>query len=154
MEKIFIETGPVAFTSAGIQRPKSGTEGKFSLWFLAALALAEGDVVLEKFTDEKVGDPRIISLMERVDATLVRELKFGAKVFVQMKDGKTYRGELKNPKGSPLNPLNFEEISAKFKSTAKLGIGEENLDRIIEKVKNLEQVTDIEAFMGLTRRSC
>ncbi len=109
---------------------------------------------MEKFTDEKVGDPRIISLMERVDATLVRELKFGARVIVRMKDGKTYRGELKNPKGSPSNPLNFEEISAKFKSTAKLGIGEENLDRIIEKVKNLEQVMDIEAFMGLTRRPC
>jgi len=109
---------------------------------------------LEKFTDEKVSDPRIISLMERVDATLVRELKFGAKVLVRMKDGKAYRGELKNPKGSPLNPLNFDEISAKFKSTAKLGIGEENLDLIIEKVKNLERVTNIEELMELTRRSC
>ena len=53
---------------------------------------------MEKFTDEKISDPRIISLMERVDATLVRELKFGAKVLVRMKDGKAYCGELKNPK--------------------------------------------------------
>jgi 2-methylcitrate dehydratase PrpD len=70
----------VAFTSAGIAEPKTGVEGKFSLRFLAALALAEGNVTLDKFTDEKVGDPRINRLRRKVNPTLVRELGLGARL--------------------------------------------------------------------------
>ena len=142
MEEIYIETGPVAFTSAGIKDPKIGTEGKFSLWFLAALALAEGHVTLDKFTDRKVKDPRLISLREKVNANLVRELKFGARVAVRMKGGKEYKGFRETPKGNPANPLSFEDISKKFRDTAKRAVPEKKIDPLIEKIGVFEKLPD------------
>ncbi len=150
IETVKIETGPVAFTSAGIKRPKVGVEGKFSLWFLAALALAEGKVTLDKFTDEKVNDPTVIDLMGKIDARLVRELKFGARVSVRMKDGTEYSAHRAKPKGDPANPMSFEEIDAKFRSVARLAIPEGKVNPLIEKVYNLEEVTGLSQLMELT----
>jgi len=150
VEKIGIETGPVAFSSAGIRRPKIGVEGKFSLWFLAALALAEGNVTLEKFTDEKVKDPALGHLMDRIDAQLVRELKFGARVLVAMKDGTEYKGHRKIPKGDPANPLSFEELASKFINLARMNIPERNAIRLVEMIKRLEEASDLTEVMALT----
>jgi 2-methylcitrate dehydratase PrpD len=117
---------------------------------VAALALAEGHVVLEKFTDEKVNDIRINQLMAKIDTELVRKLKLGANVIVKMKNGEEYKGVMKNPKGTPANPLSFDEIATKFKNTAKFGVVEKDLERLIEKIKNFETLTDIEEITGLT----
>ncbi len=38
VERIDLEIGPVASTAAAIREPRRGVEGKFSVWFLAALA--------------------------------------------------------------------------------------------------------------------
>jgi len=72
--------------------------------------LTEGNVTLDKFTDEKVNDPKITQLIEKTEAKLVPELKLGAKVIVKMKNGDEYKRELKYPKGSPENPLSIDEI--------------------------------------------
>ena len=144
-----METGPVAFTSAGIKRPKVGVEGKFSLWFLAALALAEGSVTLDKFTDERVKDPTVMDLMGKIDARLVRELKFGARVSVNMKDGSVFSGFRATPKGDPANPLTFEEICAKFRSVARITLPEGHIETLIEKVNSLEKQAGLVEMMAL-----
>ncbi|MFO8165150.1 MAG: hypothetical protein ACQEQO_10615 [Thermodesulfobacteriota bacterium] len=149
VEEIKIETGPVAFTSAGITDPKIGVEGKFSLRFLAALSLAEGNVTLDKFTDEKVNDPRLIQLRKKVRAALVRELNFGARVAVRMKDGTIYRGSLEAPKGDPANPMSSDEIEEKFRNTARLAIPKKNMELVIELIKNFERLSGIEEIIAL-----
>ena len=128
-------------------------EGKFSLWFLAALALAEGNVTLDKFTDEKVNDPGLIKLRQKINAKLVRELKLGARVAVRMKDGKEYEKFLKAPKGSPENPLSFGEIGTKFRNAAKPAISNENIERLIEKIKILEELRDIAEMISLIQKT-
>jgi 2-methylcitrate dehydratase PrpD len=149
IEEIRIETGPVAFTSAGIKEPKIGVEGKFSLWFLAALALAEGNVNLEKFTDEKVNDSRLIDLRRKVKAKLVRDLKFGASVEVKMNDGTEYKGFRKTPKGDPANPLSLEEIERKFEGMAKKFLSKKDNKLLVTKVKNIENLDDVREITAL-----
>ena len=149
IQEIRIETGPVAFTSAGIKEPKIGVEGKFSLWFLAALALAEGNVSLEKFTDQKVNDPGLISLRKKVKADLVRELKFGARVEVKMNDGTEYKGFRETPKGDPANPLSLEEIERKFEGMAKKVLSEKDNELLVTKVKDIENLDDVRELTAL-----
>jgi 2-methylcitrate dehydratase PrpD len=149
IEEIRIETGPVAFTSADIKEPKIGVEGKFSLWFLAALAVAEGNVNLEKFTDQKVNNPRLIDLRRKVKAKLVRELKFGARVEVKMNDGTRYQGFRETPKGDPANPLSLEEIERKFQSMAKKFITEKDNERLLRNIKDIESLNDVRELTAL-----
>ena len=139
----------MAFTSAGIKEPKAGVEGKFSLWFLAALALGEGNVILSKFTDEKIHDPRIATLRKKVNANLVRERKLGARVVVTMKNGETFDRVLDYPKGSPENPLGFAEIAKKFKSAAALSIKQANIAPLIEKIEGFETLQRTKEIFSL-----
>jgi 2-methylcitrate dehydratase PrpD len=85
-----------------------------------------------------------------VNANLVRELKFGARVAVRMKGGKEYKGFLATPKGNPANPLRFEEVANKFKDNAKFAIPEKNTEALIEKIGILENLPDVREIMSLT----
>ncbi len=151
VEEMKLEIGPVASTAASMYKePKIGVQGKFSVWFLAALALAEGNITVDKFTDEKVNDPRLVNLIRKTTTKLDPRIGFGARVYVKMKDGTQYNEFLAKPKGDPDNPLTFEELATKFRYAAKLAIPEENIDVLIEKIKGLERISDINEIVQLT----
>ena len=151
IEEVRIETGPVAFTSAGIRDPKSGVEGKFSLWFLASLALGEGEVTLDKFTDAKINDPQLLLLRKKINASLNRKLGFGAEVSVIMKDGTEYKKYRKTPKGDPRNPLTHDELIKKFRNAAGLNIPGDNVEGLIQELESLENLDTFKRIFWLAR---
>jgi 2-methylcitrate dehydratase PrpD len=154
VEKIDLEIGPVASTAAAIKEPKLGVEGKFSVWFLAALALAEGSVTLDKFTDEKVNNPQLVKLRKKIKTQLDPRIGFGARFRIKMKDGTEYKNFLAKPKGDPDNPLSFEEISDKYKTTAILVLPEKQIGLLIDKIKILEKIENMNEIvaMGISQR--
>ena len=148
--RIDLEIGPVASTAAAIKEPKLGAEGKFSVWFLAALALAEGNVTLDKFTDEKVNNPQLVNLRKKIETKLDPRIGFGARLCVKMKDGTEHKAFLAKPKGDPDNPLTFEELTEKYRNAAILAISQENIDALIDKIKNLEDISHMNEIVALT----
>lgn len=150
VERIDLEIGPVASTAAAIREPRIGVEGKFSVWFLAALALAEGSVTLDKFTDEKVNNPRLVNLRKKIQTRLDPRIGFGARVRVKMKDGTEYNEFLAKPKGDPDNPLTFAELAEKYRNAAVLAISTDTIEALIEKIKVLEKVKDMNEIVALT----
>jgi 2-methylcitrate dehydratase PrpD len=150
VEKIDLEIGPVASTAAAIKEPKIGVEGKFSVWFLAALALAEGNVTLDKFTDEKVNHPALVRLQKKIETKLDPRIGFGARLCIKMKDGTEYKDFLAKPKGDPDNPLTFEQLADKYRNAAILSISQEKIETLIEKIKNLEDIRDMNEIVALT----
>ena len=149
VEKIDLEIGPVASTAAAIREPRLGVEGKFSVWFLAALALAEGSVTLDKFTDEKVNNPELVRLRKKIETKLDPRIGFGARFCIKMKDGTEYNNFLAKPKGDPDNPLSFEELSEKYKTTAILALSEKQIDALIDKIKILEKIENMNEIVSL-----
>jgi 2-methylcitrate dehydratase PrpD len=149
VEDIELEIGPVASTSASIREPKVGVEGKFSVWFLAALALAEGNVTEDKFTDEKVNSPELVRLRRKVRTKLDPTIGFGARFCLTMKDGTAYRGSLAKPKGDPDNPLSPEELATKYRSAARLALPEQRVNGLLERISALETVDDMNEIVVL-----
>ena len=143
VEKIDLEIGPVASTAATIKTPQKGVEGKFSVWFLAALALTEGNVTLDKFTDEKVNDPRLVRLMRKIETRLDPRIGFGARVCIHMKDGTLHKAFLAKPKGDPENPLSYPELTLKYRKAAGLILSEDKVETLIESVRHMESLADI-----------
>jgi len=152
VEKIDLEIGPVASTAAAIKEPRLGVEGKFSVWFLAALALAEGNVTLDKFTDEKVNRPELIKLRKKIETRLDPRIGFGARFCMKMKDGTEYKRFLAKPKGDPDNPLSFDELSEKYRNAAILAISTKQIDALIENIKRLEKVENMNEIVALSIR--
>ena len=66
---VHLTTHPLVLELTGKRTPRTGLEGKFSVFHAAAVALLHGDGAPTAFTDDLVNDPAVISLRDRIDAT-------------------------------------------------------------------------------------
>ncbi|WP_214659295.1 MmgE/PrpD family protein [Candidatus Formimonas warabiya] len=96
VKKITCYVHPRCIDIAAIPEPKTGLEGKFSVQFCGAYTLMKGDIILDDFSDESVGDPTCRYLMSItglvVDPGFTEERKAAA--VVEMKDATKFIKEI------------------------------------------------------------
>ncbi|MBN1471300.1 MAG: hypothetical protein JW925_05940, partial [Syntrophaceae bacterium] len=68
----------------------------------------------------------------------------------KMKDGTEYNRHLAKPKGDPDNPLTFAELAEKYRNAAGLAISADAIAALIEKIKVLEKIKDMNEIVALT----
>jgi len=133
--------------------PKNATEGKFSLEFCVALGILEKKATISQFIDEKVREPKIMEMMNKVsmkvDPTLSPDGYTGAatEVSLRLKDGTILTRRVDQPKGAPENPLSREELLNKFRNCASVCFNEDSIERIIDKVMNIEKIRTLKPLM-------
>jgi len=93
------------FPAADRPQPKTGLEGMFSLQFTFAAALLDGDVGMGTFTDERVNDPMMQTLLSKTILTMNPEIssEFDGRIVdaeVELKDGRVVRARCTRPPGS------------------------------------------------------
>lgn len=150
VQEIEMDLAKLSLDAAGIVEPKTALEGKFSVYHCAALALLEGEAGEDKFTDEKVNDPVIIGLRKKIKARLNPEHQLlDAKVVVTTRDGRKIERFVRIPKGQPQNKMTAAEMEEKFRGLACLVLPRENVDRLVEKIYRLEEISDICEIINL-----
>jgi 2-methylcitrate dehydratase PrpD len=98
--------------------------GLFSIHFTAAAALLHGTVRPEHLTPEAMGDPRIASLLERIElvGSLPNDQRLTAEAIATLRDGSTRHVRVENPSGDHASaPLSRALLLEKF--TLNLGFG-------------------------------
>jgi 2-methylcitrate dehydratase PrpD len=136
--------------SAGQVEPKTGLAGKFSTYYCAALALAEGVAGEEMFTDRKVLDPRMVALRKKVKARIIPRFKdTEARVTITIKGGKKYSAYVDRPKGDPRNPPTDQELENKFRSLAAFALPKPKIDRLVKTLWKLEKVGNVRQLIRL-----
>ncbi len=92
IERVSVQAGPVALEIAGKQEPQTGLEGKFSVAYCAALALADGRTGEDFFTDEMVRSDLLVSLTGKVHVEANEDYGLTrAEIVVHMKDGREFK---------------------------------------------------------------
>ena len=147
VERIEIEIDKLPLDAAGIVEPRTLHEGRFSIYFLAALALAEGKVTTHNLTEEKVLNPELEALRKKVKAKGHSDVGLSSRVRVHMKDGTTYEKYTPAPKGSSENPLSAEELKEKFRDTS--GLSPALAEEVIGNVMKLERVQSVAEILSL-----
>ncbi len=118
-------------------RPQTALEGKFSLQFQMAIGVVDRRAGLRQFTDERVRDPQVRSLMERVHVYVDPEIEslgyneMRMKVAIFLRDGRVLSGRADMARGHPRKPLSREEISGKFLECAELVMPPERARRLL-----------------------
>jgi 2-methylcitrate dehydratase PrpD len=65
-------------------------------------------------------------------------------IAIHMKDGSNISGHTKPAKGSPKNPLTYEEVAEKFRANAEFAKWPaQKAEFIIDQVKSMEKVSDV-----------
>ncbi|MBL7161938.1 MAG: MmgE/PrpD family protein [Anaerolineales bacterium] len=135
--------------------PKTKETADHSLPYVIAAAVADGNVLPDSFSDEKLRAPRIWDLLSKIkviadpeiDALFPRVKR--ARVSITTLGGSTHTVQVDHAKGSPQNPMSDEEIIAKFRANAEGVVSQKRQDEIIEATWGFENVEDLGEYMRL-----
>lgn len=133
-------------------RPKTWLEAKFSLPFNAAAILVRGRAGLAEFTDAVVQDPEIQAMIDKIDYRAFDTIKEGytnttTLIEIDLTDGSTVSGQVDYPKGSPQDPMSYEEVTEKFEECAEFAKWpQEKAAQIVALVRDFEAMDDVRAL--------
>ncbi len=111
---------------------EAGSElnAQMSARYCVAAALLDGAVLPAQFEPARIADPAITKLAQQLEIVHDAELDklypvhFAGWVDCETADGKLERFELKDPSGSPLNPLMQDSLKRKYDTLATPILGE------------------------------
>ena len=133
--------------------PVTAADCQFSLPYIAATAAITGRVFIESYTEAERARTDVRELMGKVTANSNEKLPiFSAIVTITLADGTKYIKPVDHVKGSPQNPMSWDEVISVFKgSTVSLpkAIPEANLNQVAELVENLEDCQDVTEIITL-----
>jgi 2-methylcitrate dehydratase PrpD len=136
--------------------PKTGLEAKFSMEYSMAILLVVGKAGLSEYTDSAVNEPAVQAMIKRIrfytdpEAEAAGYDKMTTIIKVHLKNGRTITGRADFGKGSPANPMSYEEVAEKFHGCAEYAKWPTSKTKeIVEFVRNLEQATDIRKLTAL-----
>ena len=124
IERIDVETYWLAYSEIGMEpakwRPQTRETADHSLPYLLAVAITDGDVSDASFGSERLADPALRALMDRIhvgeskDYTSRFPAELLCSITIRTRDGREVAGEIAHPRGHVLNPLSDAEIDHKF----------------------------------------
>lgn len=143
IRKVDLTTHPLVLELTGKKTPKTGLEGKFSVYHAAAAALLRGDGAPTAFTDEVVAMPDIIALRDRTTAVADPNChEASVDIEITFEDGSALRKRVERAIGSRDVPLTDAQIDTKFVNQSELVVGAETTARLLETAWKLESLKD------------
>lgn len=140
-------------------RPRTELEAKFSMEFCMAILLLERKAGLPEFTDEVVNRPDVQAMLQKVEFGVHPEAeaagydKMTTIIEIALTNGRTISGRADFGKGSPANPMSYEEVADKFRECAAFSRWpSDRAERVIDMVKGLEDLPDVRALTALLSR--
>jgi 2-methylcitrate dehydratase PrpD len=124
VERVRLRVHPLVLELTGKAEPRTGLEGKFSVFHAAAAALLDGTGGEAQFSDARVAAPEVVALRRRVEAVVDPTCgRTEAEVVVVLRGGQELRTTTTTPLGSLANPMSDEALGAKFLDLAAPVLG-------------------------------
>jgi 2-methylcitrate dehydratase PrpD len=115
IERVDLAVNPLVLELTGKRTPQTGLEGKFSIYFAAAIAIVAGAAGPKQFSDELVRDPKVIALRDRVTATVTQGIgEAQVRAVVMLRDGRRLGKYIEHVVGSVERPMSDGDLDAKF----------------------------------------
>lgn len=156
VEKIDVGTNRNMPNTLIHHRPINGLQAKFSMEYCVALMVLERKASLAQFTDEFVKRADIQELLQRVNfyvdpvAENAGYDKMTSLVSVHLKDGRVLKDQADFAKGSPADPMTFEDAVTKFRGCAEFAKWPtDKTEAIIEAMSTLEQAANVKKLASL-----
>jgi 2-methylcitrate dehydratase PrpD len=140
-------------------RPENELQAKFSMEFCMAILLIEGRAGLAEFTDEVVNRPDVQAMIEKVDFVVDERAEAAGYhlmttyIDIELRDGRRVSGHADFGKGSPANPMSYDEVAGKFRECAAFaGWDRGRAEEVVAMVRDFETLPDIRGLMKLLAR--
>jgi 2-methylcitrate dehydratase PrpD len=120
IERVELQVHPLVLELTGKTAPRTGLEGKFSVYHAAAAALVQGAAGIKQFSDEVVRDPVVTALRARVTAVVDPAVqKDQARIAITLADGRRLERFVEHAVGSVERPMSNADLEGKFMGLAE-----------------------------------
>ena len=161
IDEIDVGTSERAMRVLAFTEPATPYQAKFSMPYCIAAAVVDQQVTLETFTPGKFEDRSIVQTRKKVHlsfpdvpiwpglADVGPDTEFvGNPVTIRTTDGRSYRARVDIPRGDPTLPLNDDELLTKYNDCARTQLRRDDIQRSVELILGLENITDIHRLTG------
>ena len=130
----------------------SGLDGKFDFAYCGAVAIADGRVDIDSFSDATRFSPAVESVLKKVRIKRNPDIPRNppdnwAVARVGLQDGRVLSETCRHYRGSIANPMNREERLAKLRDCAKRSLDSADIERVTDMAETLESLPDLRALM-------
>jgi 2-methylcitrate dehydratase PrpD len=152
IESVQLRVHPLVLELTGKTAPRTGLEGKFSVYHACAAGLLFGRAGEHEFSDGCVNDPRVVALRDRVSARSDEAIdEAAAEVRIALNDGRTLVQRVEHAIGSLERPMSDGDLAAKFHGLVDPVLGPAKADRLIEFCTGLSAAPDVCALIETAR---
>ena len=148
----------ISFPEDVKRSPRNPVDAQFSLPWAIAIAVVNGKVGVDDFTENAIQRTDYLTISNKVTAVLVPEMvRHGVgpgKVNIKLNDGTEYSELVEHCLGSVERPMTFNDCAAKMMECAKAAakpISQSDLGKVITltgKLETLEDATEIIKLLG------
>ena len=133
--------------------PENGWSARWSMPFNMAVALTDGTLGIDSWTDARASDPATRALMRKVgyvvDAGLAFPGDYPARLRVRLTDSRIFERDQPKVAGSPENPMPPEEYERKFLDNARRAIDLARARTLLAQLRSLPTLGDVSALAPL-----
>ncbi|KAI2621009.1 2-methylcitrate dehydratase PrpD [Hypomontagnella submonticulosa] len=144
IKRIDLRVNPEVLVLTGQIDPQTGLEGKFSIYYAAAVGLLYGAATPAQFTDQVVQNETVTSMRKLVNVTTDESVSEDeAYISVLFNDGSAMEKYIEHAIGSLENPLTVEDLKTKFIEQVSRQIGGEKAQKAYDAFINIGNMTDV-----------
>ena len=151
IERIVVRGNPLLRRRTDRPDIQTGREAQVSVQHSVAVALLDGKVGVQDYSDARVRDPAVAALRRLItvqdDPDIAPQ---GAAIEIYTKDGKRRSTMIEFARGSAQRPMSDADLETKLSAQAEPHIGLEKARRLIESVWQLDRTDDAARLLALT----
>jgi 2-methylcitrate dehydratase PrpD len=150
--EIHVATNEKALSHHNIKEAKDVATAQYSLPICLATASYRDPKDPASFLSDPHKDKAIMDLAQRVTLSLNEESHsnpWATHMRVVLKDGRAFEGKRHDFRGAPSNPMNTEELDAKFLQLTSANVP--NAKELLKQLRNLTGASDVRAVIANTR---
>jgi 2-methylcitrate dehydratase PrpD len=152
IERIELFVHPLVIELTGKRTPRTGLEGKFSVYFAAAVAIVTGAAGVKQFTDEWVRQPVVTALRDRVVVNVNPGIgEAQAKAVITLRDGRRLEKFVEHAIGSVERPMSDGDLDAKVRDLCDGVLPSGHAARLIDVCRNIEHQAEARIVAEMAR---
>jgi len=115
IQSIVYKGNPMVVELTGKKTPKTGLEGKFSVYHSIAVALLTGKASEKQYSDQIVNDPKTISIRDKINVITDSQIqKKSGDLTITMNNGQVFHQWIESAIGGVENPMTDQQLNEKF----------------------------------------
>ena len=143
IESISLAVHPLVLELTGKRTPRTGLEGKFSVYHSSAVAVIHGAAGENEYSDEAVRDARVVALRDKVTAAVDKAMhEDQVRVTIRLKGGKTLEKHVEHAVGSLAKPMSDADLEAKFRGLCAGVLATGEADKLIRLCWDIGTIED------------